>query len=271
MTMTPIDEILVTCMSLIAGMIGAILGLGGGFIIVPMLVLVFGLSAQISAGTSLISIVFTGLSGVIGYAWQGRIDYKLGLSLAVASAPGAVIGSLAGTQVKSSLLTALFGCFVIAIALFIMFVKPSIATESALTERSRLLIDRHGKEFGYQPRKMPLAYALAFFAGVLAGFFGVGGGALQVPVMILLLGVPVEIATATSALVILISASTGAIAHAQFAQVAYEFLPFIIVSAVIGAQLGVQIQRRTGPLALRRMFALFLIIIGIRMILAIFV
>ncbi|MCJ7455565.1 sulfite exporter TauE/SafE family protein, partial [Candidatus Bathyarchaeota archaeon] len=111
------------------------------------------------------------------------------------------------------------------------------------------------------------AFPLVFFAGVLAGFFGVGGGALQVPVLIMLLGVPVEIATATSALMIVVSALTGAMTHIQLGNVAYEFIPFIIVSVVVGAQIGVQIQRRTGPRTLRRLFALFLVVIGLRMIL----
>jgi len=111
------------------------------------------------------------------------------------------------------------------------------------------------------------AFPLVFFAGVLAGFFGVGGGALQVPVLIMLLGVPVEIATATSALMIVVSALTGAMTHIQLGNIAYEFIPFIIVSVVVGAQIGVQVQRRTGPRTLRRLFALFLVVIGLRMIL----
>ncbi len=271
MIMTPLDELLIVCISLAAGMIGATLGLGGGFIIVPMLVLIFGISAQISAGTSLISLVFTGLSGVIGYTWQRRIDYRLGLSLSVAGAPGAVVGSLASSYVKSSLLTALFGCFMILIAMYITFGRPPSSTKSDSEGLSRSLVDRDGRRFQYRFRNMALAYPLVFVAGVFAGFFGIGGGALQVPVMILLVGVPVEIATATSALMILVSALTGAITHAQLANVAYDFVPFIIVSVIVGAQLGVQIQRRTGARALRRMFALFLVIIGIRMILVIFI
>jgi len=132
----------------------------------------------------------------------------------------------------------------------------------------RHLTDRDGKVFEYRVKRLMLAYPLVFLAGVLAGFFGIGGGALQVPVMIILLGVPVEIATATSSLMILVSAFSGAMTHIQLANVAYEFVPFIIVSVIVGAQIGVQIQRRTGARTLRRMFALFLVIIGVRMILA---
>ncbi len=262
-----LDELLVIGISLAAGMIGAVLGLGGGFIIVPMLTLIFGLSAQISAGTSLISLVFTGLSGVIGYTRQRRIDYKLGLSLAIASAPGAVVGSLASSYVKSSLLTAMFGCFMILIAVYITFGKTAGSYRSRSSDWSRRLVDRDGKTFAYGVRNLALAYPLVFVAGALAGFFGIGGGALQVPVMILIVGVPVEIATATSALMILVSALTGAVTHMQLGNVAYEFVPFIIVSVIIGAQLGVQIQRRAGARTLRRTFALFLVVIGVRMIL----
>jgi len=265
--MTPIDQLVILGTSLAAGMIGAILGLGGGFIIVPVLIFIFGLSAQVSAGTSLVSLVFTGLSGAIGYTWQRRIDYRLGISLAVASAPGAVVGSLASTYVTSSILTALFGCFMILVSIYVSMGNPVAPPRSILSGRPSLLIDRDGREFEYQVKHLVLAYPLVFFAGVLAGFFGIGGGALQVPVMILLLGVPIEIATATSTLMILVSALTGAITHIQLANVAYEFIPFIIISVIIGAQIGVRIQRRTGARALRRMFAFFLIVIGLRMIL----
>ncbi|MCJ7456814.1 sulfite exporter TauE/SafE family protein, partial [Candidatus Bathyarchaeota archaeon] len=113
--MTPLDQLLIVVISLAAGGIGAILGLGGGFMIVPMLLFVFGLSAQVSAGTSLVALVFTALSGTIGYTWQRRIDYRLGLSLAAASAPGAILGSIASTYLTSKIVTALFGCFMILV------------------------------------------------------------------------------------------------------------------------------------------------------------
>jgi len=265
--MTPIDQLLIVTISLAAGTIGAILGLGGGFIIVPMLVFVFGLPAQVAAGTSLVSLVFTAISGSLGYTWQHRIDYRLGLSLAAASAPGAIVGSLATAYVQSRVLTALFGCFMILVSVYIAVGTPPSRSSSDRTGWPRHLVDRDGKEFQYTVRHLALAYPLVFLAGVLAGFFGVGGGALQVPVMIVLLGVPVEIATATSALMILLSALTGAMAHNWLGNVAYEFALFIIISVILGAQIGVQVQRRTGPRTLRRLFALFLVVIGVRMIL----
>src|SRR3989304_8529066 len=109
--MIPIDMLVIVGISLAAVIIGAIVGIGGGFLIVPMLIFFFGLSAQVSAGTSLIALVFTALSGTVGYTWQRRIDHKLGLSLAVASAPGAVLGSIASTYLTSEIVTVLFGCF----------------------------------------------------------------------------------------------------------------------------------------------------------------
>jgi uncharacterized membrane protein YfcA len=267
--MTPIDQLLVVVISLAAGTIGAILGLGGGFIIVPMLVLIFGLPAQTASGTSLVALVFTALSGTLGYTWQRRIDYRLGLSLAIASAPGAVVGSLAATYVSSSVVTILFGCFMILVSIYIA-VSPSASPSSNRHDgRPRQQVDRDGKKFEYAVKHVVFAYPLVFVAGVLAGFFGVGGGVLQVPVMILLLGVPIEIATATSALMILVSAVTGALTHGYLGDIAYEFTPFIIISVIFGAQLGVQIQRRAGPRTLRRLFALFVAIVGLRMVLAI--
>lgn len=265
--MTPIDQLLIVAISLAAGTIGAILGLGGGFIIVPMLVFVFGLPAQVAAGTSLVALVFTALSGTFGYTWQHRIDYKLGFSLAVASAPGAVLGSVASTYLSSSVVTGLFGCFMIFVSIYVAVGTPVKSSQAVADGWYRHLVDRDGNEFEFRVKHLTFAYPLVFLAGVLAGFFGVGGGALQVPVMILLLGVPVEIATATSALMIGVSALSGAITHMQLGNVAYEFAPFIIVSVILGAQLGVQVQRRTGPRTLRRLFALFLVIIGLRMIL----
>lgn len=266
--MTPIDQLVVVGISLAAGTIGAILGLGGGFIIVPMLVFIFGLSAQASAGTSLVALVFTGLSGTLGYTWQRRIDWKLGLSLAAASAPGAIVGSLASAYVTSKVMTAMFGCFMMLVSIYIAIGSPVKSSRAFRDGWHRRLVDRDGKGFEFRVRHLALAYPLVFLAGVLAGFFGIGGGALQVPVMIVLLGVPIEIATATSALMIVVSALTGAMTHVQLGNVAYEFTPFIIISVILGAQIGVQVQRRTGARTLRRLFSFFLVVIGLRMILA---
>jgi len=253
--------------SLTAGIIGAIVGVGGGFLIVPMLIFIFGLSAQVSAGTSLIALAFTGLSGTVGYARQRRIDYKLGLSLSVASAPGAVLGSIASTYLSSKTVTVLFGCFMILVSIYIAFGTPPTSLATGVAGSRRHLVDRDGREFQYTIRHLVFAYPLVFLAGVIAGFFGIGGGALQVPVMIMLLGVPAEIATATSALMIVLSALTGAITHIQLGSVAYEFTPFIVISVIVGAQIGVQVQRLASALTLRRLFALSIIIIGVRLIL----
>lgn len=239
--------------------------------IVPMLLFIFGLPAQVSAGTSLVALVFTALSGTVGYTWQRRVDYKLGLSLAVASAPGAVLGSIASMYLTSKVVTGLFGCFMILVSIYIGFGSPVRSSGAIAGGWYRRVVDREGKRFEFRVKHLAFAYPLVFLAGILAGFFGVGGGALQVPVLILLLGVPVEIATATSALMIVVSALTGAITHMQLGNVAYEFAPFIIVSVILGAQIGVQVQKRTGPRTLRRLFALFLVFIGLRMMLVVFV
>ena len=269
--MIPIDMLVIVGISLAAGIIGAIVGIGGGFLIVPMLIFVFGLSAQVSAGTSLIALVFTALSGTVGFTWQRRIDYKLGLSLAVASAPGAVLGSIASVYLTSKIVTVLFGCFLILVSIYIAFGTPPRSSGTGVAGWCRRLVDRDGKEFEFTVRHLVFAFPLVFLAGFIAGFFGVGGGALQVPVMIMLLGVPAEIATATSALMIVASALSGAVTHIQLSNVAYEFTPFIIISVIVGAQIGVQIQRLTSGLTLRRLFALSVIIVGLRMILVVVV
>jgi len=265
--MIPIDMLVIVGISLAAGIIGAIVGIGGGFLIVPMLIFIFGLSAQVSAGTSLIALVFTALSGTVGYTWQRRIDYRLGLSLAVASAPGAVLGSIASTYLTSKIVTVLFGCFLILVSIYIAFGTPPTHSGTGVAGWRRRLVDRDGKEFEFTVRHLAFAYPLVFLAGFITGFFGVGGGALQVPVMIMLLGVPPEIATATSALMIVVSALSGAITHIQLSNVAYEFTPFIIIAVIVGAQIGVQVQRLASGLTLRRLLALSVIIVGLRMIL----
>lgn len=267
--MIPIEILVIVSISLVAGIIGAIVGIGGGFLIVPMLVFIFGLSAQVSAGTSLIALVFTALSGTVGYTWQRRIDYKLGLSLAVASAPGAVLGSIASAYLTSRIVTVLFGCFLILISIYIAFGTPPRSLRTDVAGWHRRLVDRNGKEFEFAVRHLAFAYPLVILSGFVAGFFGVGGGALQVPVMIMVLGVPPEIATATSALMIVASALSGAITHIQLSNVAYEFTPFIIVAVIVGAQIGVQVQRLATGLTLRRLFALSVVVVGLRMILVI--
>lgn len=264
--MSPIDIIVIVMISFLAGTIGATVGLGGGFLIVPMLVLVFGLQAQLAAGTSLLAVVFTAVSGTLGYAWQRRIDYRLGPILASASLPGAILGAFATTWISSKLLSVLFGLFLVIVSAYMVILPETEATPGAEGEWTRRIVDRDGVEFRFAIRHMAVGVGSGFFSGFLSGFFGVGGGALQVPVMTLLLGVPVHIAVATSALIILLTSLGGAATHIGIGNVAAQFAYYIIPSVVVGAQAGVQIQRRTRPRTLRRLFALFLAVIGLRMI-----
>lgn len=112
--------LLLTLFSLVVGIVASMIGLGGGFLIVPMLVLGFGLPAQKAVGTSLMAITFTSLSSTIGYAMQRRIDYQMDVWLDVLDIPGVAIGAYITTLLSSNLLTSIFGAFLVSVAFFMI-------------------------------------------------------------------------------------------------------------------------------------------------------
>ena len=248
-----------------AGFSGSLVGLGGGFIVVPALAFLFPemTPAQL-AGTSMTVLLFNSISSAYAYMKQKRIDYGAALRFAAFSVPGAVVGALLAEHIGGRLFFVSFGVFLMAVAALLLF-KPDKPVRWPFKPTTRRdLLDADGQRFTYAYH-MPTGAAISLLVGVAASLFGVGGGSLMMPTMTLLLAFPAHIAVATSMLQILLSAIVSTTTHALLANVEWLMVLFLAPGAMLGGQLGARVAKRTRSKMLLRVLSVLLFVVAIRL------
>ena len=258
-----------TALGVIIGFFGAMLGVGGGFILVPALILLVKLDAHHAVGTSMAAIIFTGASSALAYYWQRRLDWKLALVAEIATMPGGFIGAMLTSFISSGSLKRIFSVLLIGLALSVLLKKrPSELDgehrrnldEGRFSWRRRL-IDSKGISFEYSVNLLKLL-PICFLAGVLSGFFGIGGGTIKVPILYHL-GAPIHIAVATSTLMISLTAFSGAAGHLMLEHIKFLELLGLIPGILLGTRFGASTARRFKSATLRKIFSLVLILMAI--------
>jgi hypothetical protein len=241
-------------------------GLGGGFLIVPILIFFFNLNSHEAVGTSMVMVIFTALSSTFAYARQKRIDYGVGLKLAIGTVPGALVGAYLTMLVSGELLTAMFGVFLLFVAFQIA--RTGRNRNATNTGSERNIVDAKGIRFNYMARVAP-GLPISFLGGVVSGFFGVGGGTVLVPVMAIVVGMPMHIAIAGSMFIMCFTSISGAVTHLTLGNVVPEYALYLSIGIIFGTQIGAAVARRLKSQVLRKVFAASLVVVGIRMILTI--
>ncbi len=243
------------------GALGTLIGAGGGWMIVPLLLIGFGFTPQQAVGTSLAVVFLNAFSGSIAYMVQRRVLYAMGTAFAAATIPGALAGAWMVQYLGSQWFSVLFGAFLLFIAAFLYrgqrFLSPSLASPGARTQ------DR-------QSLRLPvirLGILVSFFVGIMSSLFGVGGGIIHVPFLIVILGIPVHAATATSHFVLSITSLTGTLAFLRQNQVNLPVAASMGLGVLIGAQGGAFLSSRMRSEPIRYILAAALTIFAIRLIL----
>jgi len=267
---TEIILILLVC-GVVAGTVGSLVGLGGGVIIVPVLLYLgstsesFEVTPQIAVGTSLLVIAFSSLSSSISYFRQSKVDFRSALLFFTASGPGAIVGAFINNRMSGGAFLIGFGTFMIAVSFLLMMRGrwKKRNTEWSVTRTYHDTITNEHLTYGYTRK---VALTVSFAVGILAGMFGVGGGALMMPVMLLLFHFPVHIAAATSMFMIFLSSIPGSITHGLYGNINWIFVIALAPGAWIGGQFGAylstKLKTRTLIIGLRAM----LVLTGIRLI-----
>lgn len=256
----------------VIGAYGTLIGAGGGFVLVPFLLLVYPQEGpEIIASISLAIVFFNALSGSVAYGRMGRIDYRSGLLLSVATVPGAILGALTTASIPRRAFDAILGVLMITASAYLIF-NPNRkqGTEARATHHSlsRSLVEADGTvhTFSYNPI---LGVGVSFFVGYLSSLLGIGGGVIHVPVFVHLLNFPVHIATATSHFVLAIMALTGTIVHIATGVFTHGVRRTIAltVGVLIGAQLGAWLSNRVQEDWIIRGLAVALVLVGVRVLL----
>jgi len=251
---------------------GSIIGAGGGFLLVPALLLLEpGESARTVTTISLAAICFNGISATVAYARLGRIDVPSGILLSASAVPGAIVGAWATRFVPRGPFDLAFGALLIVIAAYLLYPRRPAAAlgPPGLGWVVRRFTDANGTTFFYAfSRRMALL--IGFADGLIAALAGIGGGILVVPAIVAWLHFPVHIATATSALVFTISALTGTATHLVAGDFDFGLGPilFLAIGLLVGAQLGARLSGRLSQGLIMRLLAAGIGLIGIGLIFA---
>jgi len=262
----------------IAGLLVALLGLGGGVFVVPALVLGFRLPALMAVGTSNVAVIATSITGASTYVRDRLTNIRLALILLIPTTIAALVSSLIASLLPGQLLSGLFA-IVLFYTSYTMFrsrkAPPSRTEETDREDAAYDTLDLKAVHYDsasgtveeYTPRRLRVGMSISALAGVVAGLLGVGGGIVQMPVMNLLMGVPLKVATGTSNFMIGVTATSAA--FVRYAN--GDIDPLIAVPTALfvflGARVGSWLVPRTPNALLRKIFGWVALVIAALMIL----
>lgn len=254
----------------VAGVIGALLGLGGGVFLVPFLVLVLGVPMRLAVGISLTTVIAT--SSVVTSARAGRslINLRLGMLLEVATTAGGLTGGIVAAMLSTSTLQRLFGVVAVLSGLSMLTRlerRNVILDAGADPERlgGRYFEAESSAVVTYRVKRMPLAMAVSFVAGSVSSLLGVGGGILKVPVLNAWCGVPLRAAAATSAFMIGVTATSGAVIYYGRGEIVPWMASATVLGVLAGSRTGFLIGARARAKWLKLALAVILIAVAILM------
>ncbi|MBM7609246.1 putative membrane protein YfcA [Lysinibacillus composti] len=264
---------LLAMIALSSGIIGALVGLGGGAILVPATLFIGislgyipDLTPQTVVGLSVVMMIFTGLSSTLSYAKTKRVDYKSGFIFFIGSVPGTVLGALVNKGLDLPSFNTYFGIVLILLAILLL-VQDKLKPITWFVEHGtkRHFTDDAGTEFIYG---YPIWFALllTFFIGFASGLFGIGGGSMIVPAMLLLFRFPPHVAVATSMFMVFLTSIVNSVSHISLGNVPWIYTIPVIIGAFIGAKIGASLNKKLKSETLIFALRIILLLLGIRSI-----
>lgn len=264
--------------SVVAGTLGSLLGLGGGVIVVPAL-LALGVDMHVAVGAAAVSVIATSSGAASRYLRQGFTNLRVAMFLEVGTVAGALTGALLSGVVDERALSLVFGCVltVSAIALLRRSSSPAASASAAAPPSPSLaasggwlalegtFVDETGATVSYRARRPPLALALMYVAGIISGLLGIGSGALKVLAMDLAMGLPLKVSSATSNLMIGVTAASTAGVFFMRGDISPFVVAPVAAGVVVGAQIGARLMRWIPPRLLRGLFVLVVVVIAVQM------
>ncbi len=274
--MTPLTFLALAALGLLVGAYGTLIGAGGGFILVPVLLLLYPTESPATITSISLAVVgLNALSGTLAYARQRRVDVASGLRFALATIPGAVAGALVVQWLPRGLFDLILGLLLIGGGGLVLVTahRPENGPDPADSppqpgQTLRMITDRTGKTYRYA-YSLPLGLISSLLVGFLSSVLGIGGGIIHVPVLVHLLHFPAHIATATSHFVLAIMALTATVVHLLTGEfhTGWRRASALALGVVVGAQIGARLAQRVHGTLILRLLALALMLVGLRLLL----
>ncbi len=257
--------------SVLAGLLGALTGLGGGVVIVPLLVLGFGVDIRYAMGASLISVIATSSGAAAAYVREGFSNIRIGMFLEMATASGAVLGASLALRLPAGLIAIVFGTVLIISAG--LSVKqphdpPSGGKPDAIATRLRL-DSSYPTAAGlrsYRVGGVPAGFGLMFGAGTLSGLLGIGSGAFKVLAMDQVMKIPFKVSTTTSNFMIGVTAAASAGIYLRHGFIAPGLAMPVILGTLLGSIVGTRDMENTRTKWLRIVFSFVIAALGVEML-----
>jgi uncharacterized membrane protein YfcA len=272
-TGAPVTVLLMTALiglgAFAAGLLGAMTGLGGGIIIVPLLTLVFGVDLRYAVGASLVSVIATSSGAAAAYVKEGYTNVRVGMLLEVATVVGALLGAYVSLLISPNVIAVIF-----AMVLFttLRSLRPAVehVTEvsSPLARRLRLgstYPTAHGLQ-RYEVRNVPAGFGLMLVAGVLSALLGIGSGVVKVLAMDRAMGLPFKVSTTTSNFMMGVTAAASAGIYLRLGYIDPVLALPVVLGVLAGALLGTRVLRKSPTKTLRLVFTAVTVTLGIQML-----
>jgi uncharacterized protein len=257
--------------SIAAGFLGALTGLGGGIVVIPMLTLLLGVDIRYAAGAALISVIATSSGAASAYVRDGFSNLRVGMFLEVATTLGAVVGASLAAYISGSDIAVIFGVVLLASA-YLSVRNPRDPSGDDRPDRIATWLNMDstyptpaGRQ-AYHVHGVPPAFGMMFVAGILSGLLGIGSGAVKVLALDWLMRLPFKVSTTTSNFMIGVTAAASAGFYLSRGYIDPSLSMPVMLGVVVGATLGSRLLAGARPTVLRTLFVIVLIALGAQMI-----
>jgi hypothetical protein len=259
--------------SLSAGLLGALTGLGGGVVLVPLLTLGFHVDIRYAIGASLVSVIATSSGSAAAYVREGFSSVRIGMFLEIATTIGAVFGAYLASRVPTHALAIVFGV-VLLYSAWLSWQQtrnppPPAAAANPWSDRLRMSSsypDNSGRQCAYTVDRIPAGFATMFGAGTLSGLLGIGSGAVKVLAMDRVMRIPFKVSTTTSNFMIGVTAAASAGIYLQRGYIDPGLAFPVMLGVLAGSLLGARYLVRARVSLLRNIFTLVILALGVEMI-----
>jgi len=266
---------LVFATSILAGILGALTGLGGGVVIVPVLVLIFKVDIRYAIGASLVSVIATSSGAAAAYVREGLSNVRIGMFLEIATTLGALLGAYLTAKIPTHWIAIIFG-FALLYSAYSSYRQkgdnPAIATPNPLATRLELHgtypheVDGRAVEEPYLAQNVPAGFGIMFGAGTLSGLLGIGSGAVKVLAMDQAMKLPFKVSTTTSNFMIGVTAAASAGIYLARGYIDPGLALPVMLGVLGGSMIGSQLLVKAKVITLKILFGVVILALGVEMI-----
>lgn len=261
----------VLLMAVLAGLLGALTGLGGGVVIVPVLALVFHIDLRYAIGASLVSVIATSSGAAVSFVREGFSNVRIGMFLEVATTTGALVGAFLTAHVPNRVIGIIFGLTLLYSAWSAFRDHPQQAPVAPNTMAEKLQLsgdypDGKGGRQAYVAQNVPVGFSIMFVAGLLSGLLGIGSGAVKVLAMDRAMKLPFKVSTTTSNFMIGVTAAASAGVYLSRGYITPGLAAPVMLGVLAGSILGARLLVKIRVPVLRIVFATVIVALGAEMI-----